>query len=149
MDDTRYAGFWIRVGASLIDMILIALITIPLLLAAYGPAYLEPDAPLVAGPVDVLLSYVLPAVATIAFWLWKRATPGKMAVSTQVVDARTGDTIGALQAVVRYIGYVVAGLPLGLGFLWVAFDGRKQGWHDKLARTVVVQRNAPVRYGRA
>jgi uncharacterized RDD family membrane protein YckC len=43
----------------------------------------------------------------------------------------------------RYAGYFVALLPVGLGILWVAFDARKQGWHDKLAKTVVVRGRRP------
>ncbi len=39
--------------------------------------------------------------------------------------------------VLRYIGYFLSALPLDFGFLWIAFDARKQGWHDKLASTVV------------
>jgi uncharacterized RDD family membrane protein YckC len=49
-----------------------------------------------------------------------------------------GSQLGLWKAVVRYIGYLVSGLVLSLGFLWVAFDGRRQGWHDKIARTYVI-----------
>ena len=41
-------------------------------------------------------------------------------------------------AFLRWIGYMLSSLPLNLGFLWVAFDARKQGFHDKLAGTVVI-----------
>ena len=41
---------------------------------------------------------------------------------------------------IRYLGYYVSAIPFGLGLLWVAFDPRKQGWHDKMAGTVVVRR---------
>ena len=63
------------------------------------------------------LVWLAPAVATVLFWMYRQATPGKMA----------------------------------LGLLWVAFDPRKQGWHDKLAHTVVVRRKGgntkSVRFG--
>jgi uncharacterized RDD family membrane protein YckC len=36
--------------------------------------------------------------------------------------------------IVRYLGYFVSSIPFGLGLFWVAFDARKQGWHDKMAR---------------
>ncbi len=39
----------------------------------------------------------------------------------------------------RYLGYFASTIPLCLGFLWIAFDKRKQGWHDKLAGTVVIR----------
>ena len=72
------------------------------------------------------------------FWLTKQATPGKMAVSIKIVDAKTGGTLSMGQSIVRYLGYFIATVPLGLGLLWVAFDAHKQGWHDKMAGSVVV-----------
>jgi len=54
------------------------------------------------------------------------------------VDAQTGATPSAKQLVGRYFAYLVSTLPLCLGLLWIAVDKRKQGWHDKLAGTVVV-----------
>ncbi len=44
------------------------------------------------------------------------------------------------QAIGRYLAYYVSSIPLGLGLLWVAFDRRKQGWHDKLAGTFVIRK---------
>lgn len=145
----EYAGFWTRTGAALIDGILILLITVPLLISIYGWEYLETE-DLVLGPADFLISWVMPAFATVLFWLYKSATPGKMAVTAQVVDAQTGESISVGQAMLRYLGYFIAMLPLGLGIFWVAFDSRKQGWHDKIAGTVVVKRTRtgpePVRF---
>lgn len=142
-NDLRYAGFWIRFGATAVDTFLIMLITLPLLYALYGEAYFLYDGWLY-GSVDFLISYVMPAVIVIAFWVHKQATPGKLALSLRVVDARTGDPASAGQYVGRYFAYILSMLPLGLGFLWVAFDARKQGWHDKLAGTVVVRQRRPV-----
>lgn len=139
-NDFEYVGFWPRVGASIIDAIIVAMITTPLLVAIYGWGYFaRTDKPLIAGPADFLLSWVLPAVGVILFWLYKQATPGKMAVSARVVDAQTGNTLSVGQSIGRYLGYFIATLPLFLGVVWVAFDPRKQGWHDKLAGTVVVR----------
>ena len=78
-------------------------------------------------------------MAVIAFWLYKQATPGKMVLSARVVDAKTGDALTLKQSIGRYLSYFVSIIPLGLGLLWVAFDPRKQGWHDKLAGTVVIR----------
>jgi uncharacterized RDD family membrane protein YckC len=137
--DVRYAGFWIRVLAAIIDSIIVLAITLPLLMGIYGESYYAETKGLIAGPADFLISWVAPAVAAIAFWVTKQATPGKMLVSAKIVDAKTGQAPTVRQSIVRYLGYFVAGLPLGLGILWVAFDPRKQGWHDKLAGTVVVR----------
>ncbi|MBI5461303.1 MAG: RDD family protein [Gammaproteobacteria bacterium] len=138
--DIHYAGFWIRVGASLIDTALILVVTFPLLYAIYGKAYFNVDITgFIAGPADFLISWVLPAIAIILFWINRQATPGKMALSLRIVDADTGGALSVGQSVGRYFGYFVSTIPLGLGLIWVAFDKRKQGWHDKLAHTVVVR----------
>lgn len=138
-DLPSYAGFWIRLLATLIDTVVLLCITVPLLIAVYGWAYFDmAQTGLVAGKADFLLTWVAPAVFAIAFWLYKQATPGKMSVSIAVVDARTGKSLTVGQSIGRYLGYFLSAVPLGLGFIWVAFDARKQGWHDKLSGTVVV-----------
>lgn len=143
--ELEYVGFWARVGASLIDTVLMGIIIWPLLTAFYGDGYWA-GAGLVKGPMDFLLSWVFPMVAVIVFWVAKQATPGKMAISAKIVDAKTGDAPSTGQFIGRYLAYFLSGLPLGLGVFWVAFDGRKQGWHDKLAGTVVVrQKNSKPR----
>ena len=91
------------------------------------------------GPADLLLNWVLPAVAVVLFWVYRQATPGKIAIGARIVDARTGGRPSTGQLIGRYFAYYVSMLPLMLGFIWVAFDARKQGWHDKLANTVVVR----------
>ena len=135
-----YAGFWIRVWAAIIDTLLAALILGPILWAVYGKEYFTSDA-VIAGPVDFLLTWVLPAVAVILFWVYKSATPGKIAAGLRIVDAKSGDRPTSGQCVGRYFGYYVSLLPLGAGILWVAVDRRKQGFHDKLAGTVVIRRS--------
>jgi uncharacterized RDD family membrane protein YckC len=138
----EYAGFWVRTGASIIDTILILLITTPIILSIYGWAYFDgTEKSLIAGPADFLVSWVLPAILVITFWIYKQATPGKMAVSVTIVDATTGKPASSAQLVGRYLGYYVSMIPLFLGVIWVAFDERKQGWHDKLAGTVVIKKS--------
>jgi len=134
----EYVGFWARVGASILDAVLTGCITVPLLAAVYGRAYFE-STKMIMGPADALISWVLPAAAIILFWLKKQATPGKMAVYARVVDAATGKTMSPGQAIGRYLAYFVAALPFGVGLFWVAWDPKKQGWHDKLAGTVVIR----------
>ncbi len=134
----EYAGFWIRTGASIIDSLLILLITTPLLFMVYGGSYYTSET-FVHGPFDIVINYIFPIVATLIFWSYKSATPGKMAVKATIVDAKTGQKPSTMQFVIRYIGYIVSMIPLFLGFLWVAWDSKKQGWHDKLAGTVVIR----------
>lgn len=135
--ELKYVGFWPRVGATLIDAIILIVITGPILTIYYGESYWTSE-DLVAGPLDFLLSYVFPAVAVIWFWVAKQATPGKMAVHAKIVDSNTGKAPSTSQFIGRYFAYILSALPLGLGLIWVAFDSRKQGWHDKLSNTVVV-----------
>ena len=52
----------------------------------------------------------------------------------------TGQKPSLGQFIGRYLAYFLAIIPAGIGLLWVAFDDRKQGWHDKLARTVLIRR---------
>lgn len=136
-DTNRYAGFWIRLLASFLDSLLLVFIAIPLLIGIYGDELLsenfQPDA-----VVDVLINFVLPAVAILLFWVYRSATPGKMVLGLAIVDAGTGGKPSVGQFIGRYAGYYLSMLLLFTGFFWVAFDQRKQGFHDKLAKTLVV-----------
>ena len=134
----EYVGFWARVGASLIDTVLLLVIMLPILHVVYGPAYWTGGS-FSQGPLGFIINYVLPAVAIIAFWIARQATPGKMVIGAKIVDAKTGNPASTGQLVGRYLGYYVSTIPLFLGIFWVAFDDKKQGWHDKLAGTVVVR----------
>lgn len=133
-----YAGFWIRLGASLIDTLLISLITWPILFLVYGDTLLQPSAPAVLGPAHVVISYLLPTLAVLIFWKYRSATPGKILLALRIRDVGGGDPTTA-QLVIRYFAYLLSALPLLLGFVWVMWDKRKQAWHDKLSRTVVVK----------
>jgi uncharacterized RDD family membrane protein YckC len=144
--DLEYVGFWLRAGAALVDVLLQAMLIAPVTYALYGGAATSSGS-LFQGPADVFINLVLPAVAVIAFWIFKGATPGKMAIRARIVDATTGEPLSRRQAVLRYAGYFVSALSMGIGYLWVAFDRRKQGWHDKIAGTVVVRHGKePVRF---
>jgi uncharacterized RDD family membrane protein YckC len=137
-EELEYVGFWPRVGAALIDTLLIMVVTVPLVTAIYGKQYWISDAWL-KGPADFLINWVLPAGAVLLFWIYRQATPGKIAIGARIVDAETGGKPSTRQLVGRYVAYYVSIIPFMAGIVWVAFDPRKQGWHDKLARTVVVR----------
>ncbi len=150
--ELEYVGFWPRVWASIIDTILIMLVTAPLARIVYGSGYFSYDyGATIRGPEDFLITFVLPAIAVIAFWTAKHATPGKIAIGARIVDEKTGGAPSLRQHVIRYLGYFVSIFPACLGLIWVAFDSKKQGWHDKLAGTVVVRpknrKPEPVRFG--
>jgi len=64
-------------------------------------------------------------------------TIGKAIMGLQVVPL-SGGRIGIFRATLRYLGYIVSIIPLFFGFVWILFSRRRQGWHDKIARTCVV-----------
>jgi uncharacterized RDD family membrane protein YckC len=148
--ELEYVGFWARVGAALIDTLILVIVTLPLTYIAYGQIS-SPQGHAFQGPVDVVINLVLPAVVVVWLWSKMQATPGEMAMSARIVDADTGGVPTLTQLVIRYVGYFVSTIPLGLGLIWVGFDRRKQGWHDKMANTVVIKPagKEAVRFGRA
>ena len=164
--DWVYAGFWIRVWASVIDTILLAIVLWPLV-AWLAPEPTTSSARIFtgqgtldihaltfntslasSGPMDILVNWLLPAAVIIVFWIYRSATPGKMLIGARIVDARTGQAARTRQLIVRYAGYYVSAIIFMLGFIWVGLDRRKQGWHDKLAGTVVIRRARTGRPGR-
>jgi uncharacterized RDD family membrane protein YckC len=125
-----HAGFGVRTAASLIDTVLMLIITAPLPLLLY----VVPDETAV-----LVLSTAVSALVVILFWRWKQGTPGKLMLRLRIVDAGTGGEPGLRQWCLRYLGYLLSTVPLLLGFFWAAWDPRRQGWHDKLAGTVVIR----------
>ena len=137
--DSAYGGFWIRLGATILDGLLLLAITFAAVRLLYGKTLMEWRLESLDGiaPSQIFLDWLLPAIYTIGMWILASATIGKMIVKIRIVDARTGDPASPLRCVLRYLGYIVSTVPLGLGFLWIAFDKKKQGWHDKIAGTLV------------
>ena len=137
-NDLKYVGFWKRTVAGLVDTFLIILVIFPILIWVYGIEYLNNEH-MEKGSFDFIINYVFPTIAVILLWKYYQATPGKMIFKATIVDAKTGGKPSLRQLIIRYLGYIISTIPLGLGIFWVAFDKKKQGFHDKLANTVVVQ----------
>ena len=155
--ELEYVGFWARSLASLIDSLWLTPIVILL-----GELYASADtklmdqllqdpgsidvaaltAQLTPNPMDIAVQYVLPTLLLVLFWLRRDSTPGKMVLHARIVDAETGAAPSKRQLLIRYLGYYVSMLPLFWGFISIGIDPRKQGWHDKLAGTVVVRPKA-------
>lgn len=104
--DVEYAGFWVRVGAAIIDTLLLMVITYPLLIAIYGWAYFGSEK-VIMGPADFLISWVFPAVVVVWFWSQRQSTPGKAALSLRVLDADSGENLSIGQSIGRYLAYFV------------------------------------------
>jgi len=94
-------------------------------------------------PAAIFSFYLFGLIVTASyhayFWGTSSSTLGMRLFRLRVVDANTGQPIGIGRAVLRYIGFLVAAAPCWLGLIWAAFDPRAQGWHDKIASTVVLQ----------
>jgi uncharacterized RDD family membrane protein YckC len=119
------AGWWRRVGAWLIDGIVVGLTTGILSAVLHG----------VGSSLGVLVS--------IAYFVFFEGGPqgagaGKQAMRIRVVDARTYAPIGYRRAFVRWLGRILSALVFLLGYFWMLWDADKQCWHDKLAGDAVV-----------
>ncbi|TMG03091.1 MAG: RDD family protein [Chloroflexi bacterium] len=124
--ELAYAGFWIRFLAWFIDGVILGGVNVVISLG-------------VANPFSAfVLEIILGAIYHIAFWIGQGATPGKMAVGVKVVMAN-GEPIEFGAAVLRYFGYWLSGLILGIGYLMIAFSAEKRGLHDNIAGTVVIK----------
>jgi uncharacterized RDD family membrane protein YckC len=131
-----YAGFWQRAVALLIDWLIVIVIAMPIIVVTFGADYFSLDPVRRSG--DLVIAALVGAII-VGFWRYCGATPGKLAVGIRIVDAATGAAPTTMRLVIRLLCYFVSALPFCLGFLWTAFDRRKQGWHDKIAGTVVIQ----------
>ena len=139
--EQKYVGFWARLGAYFLDYILILIFSaVPSLILYFVCVILIlPES--LSNVLVTLAQSVLSLLAQIillVLWFKKQASIGKMAVSAKIVDARTGGVPTKGQLIGRFFAYFLSFLPLGFGFLWIAFDSKKQGWHDKLAGTAVI-----------
>ena len=139
--EPRYVGFWKRLAASIIDIIILVAIIAPIEIAIFGRGYLVLAMQGKTLAVDIWVQLILPLVAAILLWRYRSATPGLMLMSARIVDAATLAPASMRKLVIRAVVLLVMWIviiPL-VGVLWIAFDKRKQGWHDKLAGTVVIQ----------
>ncbi len=147
----RYAGFWIRAAARVVDLILIlAAFNLFWLGDRHGadagwwtPGFLGEEGS--ASDTSFSLANVLrgvfffgfPAFYYVFLHVAYGQTFGKMAMKIKVLNA-DGSPIAYRTAFLRYLGYFLCDLTFDLGYLWVAFDPHKQGLHDKVCRTIVV-----------
>ena len=130
-----YMGFWIRLGAAVIDAFVILAVSGLLRLLRVG-----------AAPVIgfALVSFLVPWLYLWLFTGIKGQTLGKMAVGIKVVDQQ-GNIPGLGPAALREVlGKVISGIAFCIGFLWIIWDKQKQGWHDKIANTYVIRVNQQI-----
>ena len=102
--NVEYAGFWIRVGAALIDSVIVIAVIFPLLVWIYGWSYFGDIPACSPGRADLLISWVAPAVAVIAFWLYARRRPERWCSRCAWSMQRRGGTLSVGQSIGRYLG---------------------------------------------
>jgi uncharacterized RDD family membrane protein YckC len=120
------AGFWVRVGATIIDLLIIGV-----------------PAAIVLVALDSVALYLIVLALGIAYFVYFEGGPtgqtlGKKALDIRVIDARAGGPIGYGRALIRYLVEAIFSGILFLGYLWMLWDREKQTWHDKAATSVVV-----------
>ena len=127
------AGFGRRCAAQMIDLLWLLPLSVVLGLVA---AFVNDGEISLGGEV---MANVIGALVVLLFWVERQGTPGKLVLGMRIVDAETGGPPPVGRLVARYLGYLLSALPLGLGYLWMLWDSRRQTWHDKLGGTLVVR----------
>jgi uncharacterized RDD family membrane protein YckC len=125
------AGFWPRMGAAFLDVILAGILT-----------GIVPGQLFVGGPP----MFFLVALAYFAgMWTWKGTTVGCIVLNLKVVRL-DGQPLSFAVALVRALAAAFGAVVMFLGFFWILWDKEQQGWHDKIAGTVVIRlpRGAPL-----
>jgi len=157
MTTYRFAGFWRRLAAYMIDgFIISAIFTVLMIIAtvSYVTGALSSDGGAlmskITDPAQMtslsMSVWAFSSVLNIAYFTCFHGatgrTPGKRVMGLQVISVE-GTRISYGTAFLRTVGYLVSSLVFCLGYTWIGFDKKKQGWHDKIAGTVVIVRDIP------
>lgn len=155
MVEQVYGGFWRRFAAFMLDSVIIYFLTTAVFLIgmyALGASAvfdgIEADgghmmAVMMRIAILFNMLYLFMCMAYFTYFIGICGkTPGKMFCGIKVIRD-DGEPMTYGTAFLRWIGYLVSSLPLNLGFIWIVFDRRKQGFHDKIAGTVVILERKP------
>jgi uncharacterized RDD family membrane protein YckC len=128
----KYAGFWIRFAAILIDAVILS-ICYSIVAYLFMDGFSDPEPP--------LLPMLLLIVAGIGYFTGmesssRQGTVGKMAVGIKVGNAK-GEQISFANALGRYFSKIISGAILYIGYMMAGWDPKKQALHDKIANTYV------------
>jgi uncharacterized RDD family membrane protein YckC len=149
--EDHYGGFWRRMMAFIIDKMILFCVSFfmflgGLLVLSFG--FLSHDSEFIlerfaeVTVTFVFLFYCVTEFISMLYFTYFHGTTGqtfgKMIFGLKVVQA-TGENMTLGIGFLRWVGYIISTVVFYLGFVWVAFDGKKQGWHDKIAGTVVVR----------
>jgi uncharacterized RDD family membrane protein YckC len=138
----QYAGFWRRLGAAIIDGLIVGAVTLVIYLVLIVGGIST------GGIVGFFIGYFIAyALAIILGWLYyalmesssKQATLGKMALGIIVTDSQ-GQRVSFGRATGRHFGKIISGIILYIGYIMIAFTAKKQGLHDIIADCLVVMK---------
>jgi uncharacterized RDD family membrane protein YckC len=137
----RYGGFWVRLVAFILDAIVLAVIITAVSPLVSGGSVVSTTT---AGGVTVnytanALGLLIDLIYFVGFWAWRGQSPGMIPFNMRIVMADDGGKVDVVRCLLRYVGLLIGIAVLFLGVIWVGFDRRKPGWHDKIASTVVVR----------
>jgi len=147
----HYGGFWRRGLAFLIDITILYVFSTALFAAwitiTHAPVESHEFFILSSTTPEIFIQVLLPyygisVLLNMTYFTYFHGTigqtPGKKLLGLKVIDISGGKmTLGI--SFLRWVGYIISKLFLFLGFIWIAFDRRKQGWHDKIAGTCVIR----------
>lgn len=134
-NEKNYAGFWLRLLAFAIDYFLIIIAS----KIMFGSRVVSFS----GGTIDMNFNGIfilIPILYFILFWKFFDATPGKMILKIKIISTDDKTELSWKNVLLRYLGYIVSALVIFIGFFWIGFNKRKQGWHDKIAKTFVVKK---------
>jgi uncharacterized RDD family membrane protein YckC len=135
-------GFGPRLLAALIDGVMVGFLSFMLafvigLIAIFTGMIKTGEDSNALQLLTILCLLLFSIVYYIGFWSSDGQTMGNTVVGLKVIRTN-GSRLSAGRALLRYIGYLINAVFFSIGFLWAAFDPKRQGWHDKLAGTLVV-----------
>lgn len=127
-NSVKYAGFWIRFLAALLDAIIIG---IPTMIAYFAVVF--------GTGIQSLFYIINLAVVVLTIYLdgVKGGTPGKLILGLRIVNEDI-KFIGIPKAILRYICKILSAIILGIGYFMIGWTQKKQGLHDKIAKTYVI-----------
>ena len=146
-DNTVELGsFKLRLLAGIVDAVLVGFFTflvatavgfVALFLVAFNPL-----STVGFDTITVVSAAIVAVIFYVSYWTKSGQTIGKQLTGLKVVG-NTGTPVTTGKALLRFVGYIISAVPLSLGFVWIVFDKKGQGWHDKLSGTYVVTVNQP------
>ncbi|QTA86847.1 RDD family protein [Desulfonema magnum] len=132
-NDMRYAGFWIRFGAKIIDGIILGVLN----------SFLSDLAQIAESPFLPIHLFLLQIIIATAYTTWLLgkfgATIGKMACKIKVVTD-DGGKISYARAFGRYFAEILSSIMLLIGYIMAAFDEQKRTLHDRICNTRVIRK---------